>query len=66
LEEYKSKENQCSKKWSELLKENQENKNKINMLTKQIADQAQHFNAFIAENDKKLMNSINKISNVII
>jgi len=47
-----------------LLKENVDNKNKISSLTKQLSDQSDQFNSFMAENDKRLTLSMGQIASV--
>ncbi len=47
-----------------MLKENVDNKNKISSLTKQLSDQSDQFNSFMAENDKRLTLSMGQIASV--
>ena len=65
MDVYKARENQCNKKWSDLLNENNSNKEKINLISKEISDQKEQFNNLLAENDDKLIDSLNKIPLVI-
>ena len=65
MDVYKAIENQFNKKWSDLLNENNSNKEKINLISKEISDQKEQFNNLLAENDDKLIDSLNKIPLVI-
>lgn len=65
MEEYKLRENECSKKWNELLKENNTNLEKINLLHQQLNGQTQHFNNIISDYDKRLVDTFNKIPRLL-
>jgi chromosome segregation ATPase len=65
LEEYKLRENECSRKWNELLKENSGNVEKINLLHGQLNDQTNHFNNVISDYDKRVAETLIKVPRLL-
>jgi hypothetical protein len=65
LEEYKTRENECSRKWNELLKENSGNVEKINLLHGQLNDQTHHFNNVISDYDKRVAETLIKVPRLL-
>lgn len=64
LEEHKSRENDCNKKWNELLKENKENIEQINLLKLQLDKQCGQLNSIIADYDIRVVDTMYKIPKV--
>jgi predicted nuclease with TOPRIM domain len=64
LEEHKSRENDCNKKWNELLKENKTNIEQINLLKLQFDKQFGELNNVIADYDMRVVDTMNKIPKV--
>ena len=63
-EEYKSRENECNKKWNELLKENSSNIDKINILQLQLDRQSGQIANLIADYDMRVVEALEKIPRV--
>jgi hypothetical protein len=54
-------ENECNKKWNELLNENNVNIEKNELLKQQMDDQRQQFNNIIIDYDKRVIDILSKI-----
>ena len=57
-EELINKDNYCNKKWNELMKENESNKEKISLLAKASNDQKEEFITIITNYDHKLIDAL--------
>lgn len=60
--EYEKRENECSKKWNELLNENILNSEKIAGLKAQLNRQRDTYQAVISENERRLADANERIT----
>lgn len=61
IAEYEVKENQCSKKWNDLIKSNNSLKEQINHLQSKWNEEVVKYNALISQNDKRLADALAQI-----
>lgn len=63
INEYEKRENECSKRWNELLNENLLNIEKLNGLKVQLSRQRETYQSVMAENDRRLADANDRIAN---
>jgi pSer/pThr/pTyr-binding forkhead associated (FHA) protein len=65
VEEYRARENECNKKWNELIKENNQNSEKSLLIQTLLNQQIEHFNNIISDYDKRVIDCLNNIPQIL-